>query len=70
MAIQITNDAELRNLIFDNPKVIVKFTKTDCPICEKMGRIYEKLSHKKEFDTIKFLLMDASENPVSSKEVN
>jgi len=69
MSILTTSDNELRNLIFESPKVIVKFTKTDCPVCEKMGKVFLKLSLNPAYGEVKFLLMDAAENPVSSQEV-
>ena len=70
MPIRDTNDAELRTLIFDHQKVIVKFTIEQCVICERMARIYSQLSDNSEYREITFLRMDATENPVSSKEVN
>jgi thioredoxin 1 len=69
MPVHQATDSELRRLIFQHPKVVVKFTKTDCPICERMGITYEKLSAEPRFQDITFLLMDASESPVSSQEV-
>ncbi|MFC5271277.1 thioredoxin family protein [Adhaeribacter terreus] len=70
MPIKNATDKELRKLIFENPKVSVKFTKTDCPICERMSKTYLKLSDQARYKDIIFLLMDASENPVSSQEVH
>jgi hypothetical protein len=70
MPIQDTNDEGLRLLIFDYPKAIVKFTKKDCVVCERMGKTYQLLSEQKEYNNILFLRMDASENPVSSQEVH
>ena len=69
MPIKNATDTELRNLIFENPRVIVKFTKTNCPVCERMGKTYQRLSADPRFQDVTFLLMDASENPVSSQEV-
>ncbi|MBK0403611.1 thioredoxin family protein [Adhaeribacter sp. BT258] len=70
MAVRKATDAELRILIHANEKVVVKFTKKDCVICERMGVTYSRLSEEKEFKDITFLLMDAIENPVSAKEVH
>lgn len=69
MPVRDTNDTELRTLIFDFQKVIVKFTKEQCTICERMARIFTQLSNNPEYQDILFLKMDASENPVSSQEV-
>ena len=70
MPIRDTNDAELRTLIFDHRKVIVKFTKEQCTICERMARIFSQLADNPEYQEITFLRMDAKENPVSSQEVH
>ena len=70
MPIRDTNDAELRTLIYDHQKVIVKFTKEQCTICERMARIFSQLAEDPTYKDITFLRMDAKENPVSSKEVN
>jgi thioredoxin 1 len=68
--IKQATDEELRSLIFENPKVIVMFTKINCPVCDRMGKRYLKLSHDRRFQGTTFLLMDSSENPVSSQEVH
>ena len=70
MPVTKSTDAELRSQIFENPKVIVKFTKTDCPICERMSKTFLQLSEEETYRDTAFLLMDASENPVSSQEVH
>src|SRR6478736_610040 len=69
MPVHDTNDAELRTLIFDYKKVIVKFTKEQCTVCERMAHIFSQLSNNPEYQNILFLRMDAAENPVSSQEV-
>ncbi len=69
MPVRDTNDAELRTLIYDHAKVIVKFTKEQCVVCERMARIFTQLSDSGEYQEITFLKMDANENPVSSQEV-
>ena len=70
MPIREVTDTDLRTIIFENPKVIVKFTKTDCPVCERMYRQYQNLSLDNRYANITFLRMDAAENPVSSQSVN
>jgi thioredoxin 1 len=70
MPIREVTDADLRNIIFENPRVIVKFTKTNCPVCERMHLRFLKLSQDKRYQNITFLRMDAAENPVSSQEVH
>src|SRR5687768_9831116 len=70
MPVHDTNDAELRTLIFDFRRVVVKFTKPDCNVCAHMAHIFSHLSNISQFENILFLRMDAKENPVSSKEVS
>lgn len=64
-----SNDNELRRLIFERNKVIVKFTDADCPVCKTMEPKYRKLSNAPDYSRIAFLRMSAKENPVSSREV-
>ena len=70
MSVKQATDSELRTLIHANEKVVVKFTKEQCTICERMARVYSQLSDSPTYQEITFLRMDAKENPVSSKEVN
>ncbi|TPE45363.1 thioredoxin family protein [Pontibacter mangrovi] len=64
-----SNDNELRKLIFEREKVIVKFTDETCPICKEMEPKYKGISEEPAYQTIAFLKMEARENPVSSREV-
>ena len=70
MPVHDSNDSELRTLIFDFRRVIVKFTQADCKVCAHMAHIFSHLSNTSQFQNILFLRMDAQENPVSSKEVS
>ncbi|QCR24269.1 thioredoxin family protein [Pontibacter sp. SGAir0037] len=69
MTILESNDKELRQLIFQKPKVIVKFTDENCPICKQLHPKFNLLSTAPEYEGITFVRMNAKENPVSSKEV-
>lgn len=62
-------DADLRKIIFEHDRVIVKFIDAACPICEKLAPLFESLSRSDKYKSVLFLKMDAKENPVSSKEV-
>ncbi len=64
-----SNDNELRKIIFERSKVIVKFTAKDCPVCKALEPKYRKISEEPVYQEISFLRMDAKENPVSSREV-
>jgi len=70
ISVQPTNDAGLRTLIYQTPKVIVKFTKKDCPVCLRLWKHYLNLSQQPKYKDILFLVIDAAENPVSSKSVH
>ncbi|WP_192822179.1 thioredoxin family protein [Rufibacter sp. LB8] len=69
MAIQTSSDAELRSIIFDKERVLVKFIDENCSVCQELAPSIERLADDSRYQHITFLRMDASENPVSSKEV-
>ncbi|MFB9861649.1 thioredoxin family protein [Rufibacter immobilis] len=69
MAIHTSSDNELRSIIFEKERVIVKFLDEDCEICKALAPSFKKFSENPTYQDITFLQMDASENPVSSKEV-
>ena len=69
MTVTDINDNKLRQLIFEEERVIVKFTDPACPICKSLSPSFRKLSADSQYQDIAFVRMKASENPVSSKEV-
>lgn len=69
MPIQTSSDAALRSIIFEKERVIVMFNDEACEICKSILPVFEKFSNNPTFKAVTFLHMDASENPVSSKEV-
>ena len=69
MAIKTSSDAELRSIIFEKERVIVKFIDDECAICKQLAPSLERFSDDPKYQGITFLRMEASENPVSSKEV-
>ncbi|MFT2007096.1 thioredoxin family protein [Pontibacter sp. 13R65] len=69
MPITESNDEQLRKLIFEKDKVIVKFTDEDCPICKVLSPCFRKIATEPAYQSIYFVRMSARENPVSSKEV-
>lgn len=62
-------DADLRQLVFKNDFVIVKFIDKECEICKALAPSFDTLSHQPEYANVLFLRMDAKENPVSLREV-
>ncbi|WP_299705686.1 thioredoxin domain-containing protein [uncultured Pontibacter sp.] len=69
MTVTDITDNQLRQLIFDKERVIVKFTDPACPICKVLSPSFRRLSLEPQYQEISFVRMDASENPVSSQEV-
>ena len=62
-------DADLRQLVYKNDFVIVKFIDQNCEICKALAPSFNTLSRHPNFAEVLFLRMDAKENPVSLKEV-
>ncbi|ARS36789.1 thioredoxin family protein [Pontibacter actiniarum] len=69
MTITESNDEELRRLIFEKERVIVKFVDDTCPVCKALAPTFAQLSADPAYSDITFVRMSATENPVSSKEV-
>lgn len=65
-----TDDAGLRRLTHEHPKVLAKFTAAGCAICAALAPSLERFAGKREFAGITFLRLDAAENPVASKLMN
>ena len=65
MAIVNINDDELRQQIFENSCVIVKYHTENCPICKQLTPVYERLSEDPQYKGIEFIRMNADENPVA-----
>lgn len=65
MSIIHGNDEELRKLTQENSLIIVKYHTAKCPICERLVPVYKNLSEAKEYNEIKFVRMNADENPVA-----
>jgi thioredoxin 1 len=55
---------DLRNFVFEKPFVIVKFhTDDNCPTCEKLLHVFERLSDN--YLNITFVLMNSDDNPTA-----
>lgn len=62
-------DEDLRQLIFEKDKVIVKFVDEACAVCKQLAPSFTRFSVSPTYSDITFVRMHASENPVSSQEV-
>lgn len=69
MTILEATDHQLRTLIFEHPRVIVKFVAEDCPVCKELSPYFSECAQNQKYEGIIFIIMNAAENPVSSKEV-
>lgn len=67
MKIIDTNDAGLRTLIHDYPKVIAKFTSANCAICDLLAPPFEKFAADPVYQGIAFLRLDSDQNPVAKQ---
>ena len=65
-----TNDAGLRTLIHDFPKVVAKFTSDNCATCKLLAPPFEKYSADPRYTHIAFLRLDSDENPVARHMMN
>jgi thiol-disulfide isomerase/thioredoxin len=58
------SDEELSNFVFNKPLLIVKFhTAEECPTCDKMLIVFERLSNY--YKNFTFILMNADDNPTA-----
>lgn len=69
MTIVESNDEDLRQLIFEKEKVIVKFVDEACAVCKQLAPSFTKFASNPAYSDVTFVRMHASQNPVSSKEV-
>ena len=69
MAVINATDSELRSIVFENKRVLVKFVDEDCNICRALAPKVEALSDQSRFSKVVFLRVDAATNPVSAEEV-
>ena len=62
-----TNDAGLRQCIYENPKVFAKFTAEDCAICKLLSPGFAKFADHEEYKGIRFIRLSSEENPVAKQ---
>jgi thioredoxin 1 len=59
------NDTEFNNIINSSDKVVVKYFANWCGTCRLFAPKYARISEKEEFKGIRFLDINAEENPVA-----
>jgi thiol-disulfide isomerase/thioredoxin len=62
-----TNDQELNSLLLGNENIIIKFYADWCGSCRLFAPKFTKLSNKAEYDSVKFLEINAEESPEARK---
>lgn len=67
--LQKATDEDLRFLTYKYEYLIAKFVSEDCPVCKDLTPVFESMANDPSYKDIMFLIIDAEENPVSSREV-
>jgi thioredoxin 1 len=62
-----TTDAEFKQLIDSNEKVVVKYFANWCGNCRLFAPKFNRMSDKDEYKDVKFLDINAEENPEARK---
>lgn len=69
MAIKQASDQDLRQGLYGDALVIVKYITEDCIICSQLENVYSRLSDDEKYKAVTFLRIDANQNPVAHREV-
>ena len=67
MSVQVSTDADFKNLLTENDKVIVKYFANWCGSCKLFAPKYRRLSDDDRFNDITFLDVNAEENEAARK---
>ena len=67
MKIKDTNDAGLRTLVHDFPKVMAKFTSATLRHLQAAGAALRKVSLDPAYESVAFLRLNSDQNPVAKK---
>lgn len=63
MAVTIANDQNFKQLISDNPMVVVKYYADWCGACKMFAPKYRRVSDEEQYKDIVFLDVNVEENP-------
>ena len=63
MAVQLATDADFKDILTSNEKVVVKYFATWCGSCRLLAPKYKRVSNEDEYQDTVFLDVDAEKNP-------
>lgn len=69
MAVHTITDADFKDVIKSNDKVVVKFYANWCGSCKLIAPKYTRMSEEENFSGIHFTEMNAEENPQTRQDV-
>lgn len=69
MSVHTISDADFREVISNNNKVVVKFFATWCGSCKLIAPKYARMSEDEKYKDIHFAEMNAEENPQTRQDV-
>lgn len=69
MAVIQSNDTDFKQLLGSGDKIIVKFYADWCGSCKLIAPKFNSMSEEEEFSDIKFVQINAEENPEIRKAV-
>lgn len=67
MAVKVVNDTEFKEVLANNPKVVVKYYADWCGNCKLFAPKYKRVSNEEENADMVFLDINAEENPEARK---
>ena len=67
--LQDATDTDLRQLIYSQECVLVKYVDDDCTVCKTLAPHLEQFANDPRYAHILFLRLNAAENPVAVREV-
>lgn len=67
MAVIISTEEELRNLLFEKPFLSVKYHNDSIPFCQELYKRYTYLSELEKYQQITFVRINSDENRIAQQ---
>jgi thioredoxin-like negative regulator of GroEL len=67
MAIELVTDEDVKSIILNSDRVVIKFHADWCDICKILAPKFKRLSSDERYQEIKFLDVNSESNPEASK---